>query len=898
MIKIIKETFLTLFLLITATNGYAGEIRGKVIDKSNGEPLIGVTIMLSGTNSGASTDGEGHYELKIPKAGSYIIEVRYIFYKNIVTEAIKISDKSQIVLDFAMEPENLELETVTVTGKANKENESALLSQRKISAAQIENLGAKEMSVKGLSNVQEGMKKVTGVSFAETGQLFVRGLGDRYSITTLNGLPIASPNPDNKLIPLDLFPASTVQNITVSKVYQPEAYADYSGAHIDIKTKEIHGKSLFVVSFDLSGKAKTLFQPFYQSDKRWGLWNSNNISKNIVEMSPRSFSDYVKQSDPFKTSFSISKSSALPGFSGLVAFGKEWERKNGDSWNLLASLSLGNTFETMRASYVTNLTAQGEKLNEFYYDSFTGELRVAGLANLSYNFKKGDNLTFTTFFSRNASDNFKLRKGYDSEGIHLTGNNSVFHEYSLFINQLKGIHKIGKKWNLNWGSSFGITESNEPDRRQVMYRTDEGNITLFKLNQQETMRYFGDLKEKEGVANIGTEYRFGENNIKSGISFKYKKRDFNSVRFYYNISKINPTITDVLNTEDFLNRGEIESGKITVNKDAQPKSNYYAESMIAAGYASTDLFPIEKLLVNIGLRYEYAYQSVDYWTDASIGKQSLLKRGDLFPALNLRYLLNQKNTFRFALSRTITRPSFIEMAPFLYKESYGSAEIRGNENITNGYNYNFDLRYELSFPNTNNFISMTAYYKILQTPIEQVQESSGGSAVYTFRNAETGSAAGMEVEVKQTIFPFLRASFNASLMLTNVILPEDGGIYTDTRRPLQGASPYLINADLVYVQPLKNQSELSISALYNLQGPRIHAVGIYGMGNVIQKPLSTIDLVCAYRFNSHWSLSLQVRDLLNSVTRFEQEIKNTGKVIEVQRYSSGIGVKLGISYDF
>ena len=144
---------------------------------------------------------------------------------------------------------------VSVVARKNLEGERALQMERRKATLAIENIGSKEMSIKGISNVEEGVKKITGISIADAGQLIVRGLGDRYSTTTLNGLPIASPNPDNKLIPLDLFPSSTIQNITVSKVYNAEAFADYSGAHIDISTKENIAEDFFSISSTPAGSS-------------------------------------------------------------------------------------------------------------------------------------------------------------------------------------------------------------------------------------------------------------------------------------------------------------------------------------------------------------------------------------------------------------------------------------------------------------------------------------------------------------------------------------------------------------------------------------------------------------------------------------------------------------------
>ncbi len=281
----------------------------------------------------------------------------------------------------------------------------------------------------------------------------------------------------------------------------------------------------------------------------------------------------------------------------------------------------------------------------------------------------------------------------------------------------------------NWSASYGLTNSDEPDRRQVVFFRNEGSdkLNLFKLNQT-TNRYFGELQEKEIVGDLRTSYKWGDANlIRVGGTYKSKKRDFESVNFYYDINALNADVTNIYDTNGYLNQENIANGTIKANIDAQPRYNYYAGMDVWAGFAEIEYYPMESLLVNVGLRYEQAKQWVRYWTDGGQEKKTNLDKGDFFPALNLKYSLNETNSLRLSVSRTVTRPSFIEMAPFLYQESYGSAYIRGNNELKNAYNYNIDLRYDF-FPKRNNgdMFSVTGYFKKLKSPIEQTQESSGG----------------------------------------------------------------------------------------------------------------------------------------------------------------------------
>lgn len=881
----------TLFIWLAGVAG-AAPFRGVVVDKTTQQPLVGATLIVEGTTKGTTTDTEGRFALELA-AGSHRIVVSYISYLTQQLD-IRVSEGMAETL-VALEPDNQVLASVTVTARKNLESERALQTERIAANVAIENMGAREMSLKGISNVQEGVRKMAGISIASAGQLIVRGLGDRYSITTLNGQPIASPNPDNKLIPLDIFPSSTVKNITVSKVYEVSSYADYSGAHIDINTRENTGEPFFSVDFHLGGQFNTVGRDFYRMDHR-SLFTQPAVDRRALTGSLADFRQYVKTKDIFDTDFSVSKHRALPALGGNLAWGRDF-RVGRQTVSVLASGGMSNGQQTMDNAWFQLLEATGRTTDEYEYDSYASELKIAALASLSTTLRDADRISYTLFYARNAVDTYMLREGYDQESHQLLGSNDVMHVYKLMTHQLNGRHAFGERWLLRWSGSWSATSSDEPDRRQVMYlRGEDGSLSLFKLNQQETMRYFGTLDEDEWNAHAAVDYTFGAGHkLTAGLSWKDKRRDYAGTRFYYDLSKLSPEIDDPLNP-DFLGFGNVADGSLTINRQKQPKDSYEAGNRIYAGYLSLDLQATPLLLINAGVRYEASQQWVRYYNDQSIRERRDLDKYDLFPALNIRYSLADEQQLRLAASRTITRPSFIEMAPFLYQESYGSVQLRGNEALQNSYNYNLDLRYEL-LNRRGDMVSVTGYYKYLDEPIERVQMLAGGAAVHTFRNADNGMAAGVEIELRKTLVRDLRLGINGTYMYTNVKLPE-GGVYTNKERALQGASPYLLNADLTWTPRFGGERQLNLALLYNLQGPRIQAVGISGLGDVTQRPVHTLNFSAAYRFSARAELKMQLTDLLNRALVFEQEVPQTNRTVEVERYRRGTGFEIGLNLKF
>jgi outer membrane receptor protein involved in Fe transport len=907
--KIKKRQAIIILLLFTVEALYAqgGILKGKIVDGRTQETLIGASVTVKEIpDKGVVSDMDGNYSISLP-VGIYTVVASYISYTTLEITKVEIKKDAPVVLDIDMKEATQDLREVMVVARMDMEAEKALMIERRQSTVAVENLGAKEMSLKGLSTVADGIKKVTGISMEGNSKVYVRGLGDRYSMTSLNGFPIASPNPDNKLIPLTLFPASIVKNISVSKVYHPSVYGDYSGAHINVDTKENTGKDYLTLSFSTGGKTNVLFSEFYSSDKTGsgvpflGISSGLRLDNYVKDMTTNEFEDWQLTHNPFRTSFSVSRKTALPVVGLDFGMGKTWMI---DSRKLSALLAAGfnNDYSWYKDAFVSTINAQGVVRDRYDYDKYAYETTATLSGQLGYTLGKTGRLSYYIMLINNTEDSYKRREGVDAEGIDLVGSNSVYHAYSLFNNQLAGKHELLRdKLFTDWQISYGSTKSEEPDRRQVMFtRNGDGSLSLFKLNQQETMRYFGELYEDEWNGDLKVRHRLGNDEsrpgfIRAGSSVRSKRRDFYSVNFYYNLKNVSPQIDDIYDTDSYLHYGYITDGTIAVGKNSLPRNKYYAWADVYAAFADMEYCPAEKLLISFGLRYEHFRQRVRYWTDAAEEKRARLATDDLFPAINLKYNVTRNGALRLGLSRTVTRPSFIEMSPFEYKESYGGATIRGYEDIRNGYNYNLDLRYEL-FYGFGDMYSFGVYYKYLETPIEQVQEYAG-SLIRSFRNVNKGTAAGAEIEIRKQLMKDLKIDFNASYIYTHISLPGQG-LYTDKARRLQGASPYLVNLDLNYAPKFDAEKRLSLSSVYNLQGPRINSVGINGVNNVIEEAVHSLDFIASYTSGHGIKIKLQIKNLLNPEHRYTQKITDTGKKETVEYFRKGLDIGIGFSIDF
>jgi outer membrane receptor protein involved in Fe transport len=905
----IKTGFTVFILLLSTANSLCardGVLKGKITDGRTQATLPGTSVAIKEMpGTGAVSDMDGNYVIALP-AGVYTVVASYVSYATIEITKVEIREDAPAILDIDMKETTQDLGEVMVVARMDMEAEKALMIERQQATVAVENLGAKEMSMKGLSTVADGIKKVTGISMEGNSKVYVRGLGDRYSMTSLNGFPIASPNPDNKLIPLTLFPTSIVKNISVGKVYRSSVFGDYSGAHINVDTKENIGKDYLTLGISTGGKTNVLFSDFYASDKTGagvpflGISGGLGLNKDIKEMTADEFEDWQRTNNPFPTGFSIRKGTAVPAVGLDFGMGKTWN-VGGRKLNVLLAAGFNNDYTRYKDAYVSTINAQGVVRDEYYYDKYTYETTATALGQIGYTLGGGDRISYNMMVINNTEDIFMRREGMDAEGIDLVGSNSVYHAYGLFNSQLTGKHVLLRdKWFADWQASYGHTKGDEPDRRQVMFtHNGEGKgLSLFKLNQQETMRYFGELSEDEWNGDLKVRRVLRNDGfVRAGGAVRRKRRDFYSSNFYYNLKNISPQIDDIYDTDYYLNYDNIANGTVTVNKNSLPRNRYDAGMDIYAVFAEAEYYPVAQLLVSLGLRYEHSEQYVRFRTDAAGERRAVLAGDDLFPAVNLRYNVNRNGNLRLGISRTVTRPSFLEMAPFEYKESYGGATIRGYEQITNGYNYNLDVRYEL-FRGFGDMYSFGVYYKYLETPIERVQEYSG-SLIQSFRNVDRGNVAGAEVEVRRQLTKGLKVDFNASYIFTRISLPEKG-LYTDRVRRLQGASPCLVNLDVSYAPTTASGGEgrLSLSAVYNLQGARIASVGINGVNNVMEEAVHSLDFVASYGFGRGMKVKLQGKNLLDSEHRFTQRIKDMGRKETVEYFRKGLNIGIGFSMDF
>jgi len=572
-------------------------------------------------------------------------------------------------------------------------------------------------------------------------------------------------------------------------------------------------------------------------------------------------------------------------------------------------------------------------LLDYDYESFQFNTQTSGLASLSLEMNKRHNITFTSLMVNTSSDEF-----LDNGGFHFDYENNVharrftFIQNKLWTNQLKGEHNLlrSNKLNANWYVGYSTVESNEPDRRQLTYQYGEGqpstNWLYNTLDKLENQRWYRDLEETDISAHVELNYKVIEKTIKGelvsvfslkgGADVRMKEREYAHRIFTYELAAMNaafPNGFDLEKPDNWINNENYESGSYYIDEQTGPEAAHSISQDINAFYLSGDIDIIpQKLKLVTGARFEqgdliirYRKQSDSYFQPI---RQERIISTDVLPFLSIKYDLNEKHVLRFSGSKTISRPGFRELAPFEYTEYFAGTKNTGNPELINGENYNVDVRYEL-FTGPGEVLAVGAFGKYLKDPIEKVMLATASGQLQTFKNTQEAQVAGIETEIVKNLgflsndtnfFNNLSLGFNATFMYSDITIDrtqqagEATVVLTNDSRPLQGASPWLLNVDLTYSKWINPRFRGSISLALNTFGRRVWAAGADGLGDMYENSVPSLNLILTGEIKEKWTLRIGATNILDPSIEVVQEIQGEDKVLNT--FKRGMNVGFTVNY--
>ncbi|HCA05911.1 TonB-dependent receptor plug domain-containing protein [Chryseobacterium sp.] len=808
------------------------------------------------------------------------------------------------------------IDGVVIQGSSNKKTETAVLGEQKKAVIQKQAVSAEEISRKGISNVEQGLTKVTGITTVEGRGLFVRGLEERYNYLLINGLGSPSNNPFQKIIALKQFPTDVVGKLNIYKTFNSNLYGDFAGATFDIETLTID-KPFTKVEFSVGVNTLSTFRNNFKiaegADGMEGYLGLNSKDRKLPDEIRNSRPDNYKftpdQSlNSFKDSWNVNNVKSMPNTS--IGFTTAQKVKMGETGNLgiLFSLNQSSKFEYKDGAN-NQFRAQGENfidnMNFLNRKQYNYETESSILLGLGYK-NKGTNVNLNAIYLQNANNIIEDNYGY-KDGQVFNKETGFFRTNQLDISrfldlQLTASQKINARNQVKAGASYVLNNYSQPDRKIIDGNRADPNTGGILSDGYVQMRYGGNNLIRQYLDVDSRFYGSAFAEYQLSLGEKGDRKDYpiqiavgyngfsdfrkTSYRFIFGRPAAgfsNPVfVTNVDTPQDTFN-ASLKNGNLYY-QEGSDISQFYSSfyQIINGGYANINFKPNDSWDILLGARYENDMTLIRYSDQGAEKKNNLEKNKDFFlPSLSIKKALDTKQNLRFSFSKTVTRPILIETMPIKYV-SPDNVNIVGNQNIQNSENYNFDLKWEY-FPTNKEMFAVNLFAKRINNAIERSLVASGdatGSTI-TFFNAKKADLFGIELEgilslsrISESLHNFTLGA-NATIMHSDVersadqLKMEEPKWFQTTgeklrKRGLQGAAPYTINADLKY--ELKNRNNLAhtFSLVYNVSGSKIYATGGAGTDNYYEKPFSQIDFVYQGQLSKNWNVKLGVQNILDS----------------------------------
>ena len=923
-----KLIFLTLFITAVTYSQNKGTIAGILTDKNaNNQSLPFANVLIKGTTNGTNTDIDGKYSIAAAP-GNYTIQFSFVGYEPVEVPVTVIAGET-VIVNQALGSAGYKLEDVVVRASVNREKETALLLDQKQAVVIKQSIGAQEMARKGVSDVEEGLTKITGITKVDGRGLFIRGLEDRYNNLLINDLQSPSNSPFKKIIPLDLFPTDVVGVLNIYKTFNPNISGDFAGATVNIETPQ--PKNITKLNIGFGYTTNNNLRDFLLSDDAdsnkgsLGLIGNDRELPGIFGTVPagKSLSPAEYENGFGKKSWDVNNTQSPINSSIGFLHAQKFSLKNEKNISYIMSFNFDNKYSFREGVDRTFNLGQGNYDNDLYTTQYSYQTTFSGLAGMKYKTNRF-NLNFNTFLIKATESEIQDQLGYTNSLANQTNNlirMNQFEESNYWNTQLYGDYKLTEdgKHSIKAGGSYVKTSFQQPDRKFITGVLVNDNEINMSYGGNNLNRQYLDVKGNFYYSSL-LEYnlKFGENEKPNVLSVGYNNsiNDIQSTyRFFSGRRNIEKNYTANLSTISENINDDINNGILYVQEESNGDYKVKLNQFINAGYFNLFMTFGEKWDLNAGIRGESSDRTIKYREQGdpfgnAYRKKTTVKL-DILPSVNAKRILNENSNLRLSLAKTVTRPVAMELLPINYINADGTSES-GNPDLKDSENYNADFKYEL-FPNNKELFAVGVFGKVINNPIERVFKptANSGGQITTFKNSEQAVIFGAEIEmlfqlgrINESLSNF-SLGFNTSLMSTDVkIDPTKQGneLENSTNRKLQGASNWLINSDLKYDFVLRKDWKNSMTLVYNVYGDRIFAVGSSGMDHIYEKSFSKLDFIWTNSISKSIELKFGIDNILNPSYRKELGSTSTLNITEdslvLREFKKGVGFSFNIGYTF
>lgn len=908
----------------TTTSAYAqttdGRILGRILDADTGQPLIGTLVAVPGSGIQTLSGADGRYILANVPAGATEVSTSLLGYTNRTMSGIEVGASATVTLDIELSPAALAMDAIVVSVAADRGTIGRALDRQREAVGVTSEVTAQQISRGPDGDAAAAIQRVSGVTVQDGKFVFVRGLGERYTTTTLNGSRIPSPEPERKMVPLDLFPSGLVQSITTAKTFTPNLFGDFSGAQVDIRTREYPTQRQVVYSYSLGVNPDVTGRSGMVAPSAGGEWFALSTDPRRLPntLASRTSFDGLRQADfnnivrSFRNAWSVEERSVLPSSSMSVSVGGE-DPILGRRFGYLASMTYSINEEAHHGEIraVALPGADGATIEASRYEGSLGRTSVlwGGLLNLGTAFGDGNRISLNATYNRSADNDGRRERGVDENtGADLRIDQLQYVERSVASGQLQGEHQLAPRHFLDWSLSASTVRRQEPDRSEVVYLIEKNAAgeempAAWALSGNEVaVRTFADLQED--AIEFKTDYRLSLGTVNRPFDLRIGGAIRNTERDADNRAWSVQSIGSNQLTEDRSLREqapeEIFGDAFTDPNDAvfsvvpiAQGGSYSAQDRLYAAYGMVEATPSERLQVVAGARIERSELDLQAMSTLRTEYSANPTYTDVLPSLSFKLQVGENHNLRLAASQTLARPEYREVAPVQYREVIGGENTRGNSELRRTLIQNVDFRWEY-YPNPGEALSVALFAKRFQDPIERIYLATSGTAINTFVNAEGARNYGVELELRKRLgglgaaFEPIELFANSTVMRSRITIGNEGlASTTNPNRPMLGQAPYVVNAGLTYTN---DAGGVSGTILFNRMGKRLVAAAGAPLPDVYEMPKSTFDISLRFPLFGDFSGNLDFENLLDAEHRLQQ-----GTVTREQ-YRSGRSISFGVTH--
>lgn len=900
-----------------------GTICGKVTDTELGEPLIGASVIIKGTTVGSVADIDGLYRIENVNPGTYTLSFSYVSYETKDVE-VRVVARQETVVNEALKSADLELEGVTIVAQRKIGTEMAVLNTVKNSFSVANGISAQQISRTQDSDAAEVLRRIPGVTIVDGRFIVVRGLAQRYNSVWLNNATTPSSETDSRAFSFDVLPSSLIDNMMIYKSPSAELPADFSGGFVRVLTKNIPEGNAISVSYEAGFNTNATFHRMYLSERAsldflgFGAGARMLPSDAPAHLNDLSRDEAASFTRRINRRWGVKQFTAIPDQKLSLSLNRMFDTGNlriGNISNL--SYSTGYESDEMENNNYISYDVENDHSNyRFRYNDRRYKQTTKLGALFNWSFLAGNNkFEIRNFFNQRGVSSLSEREGRDYYSDQDTRKwESLYTGRTTYTGQLGGNHVLKEEISkVDWTAGYAFASYKEPDRKIVRSVLDENKEDM-PYYVSDPIRYYQNLTDHSVSLSGNYEYKFlvSENFspvVNTGVYGEYKTRSFSARRFGYNLLGNGYSRYADWDYSEVFSSENIAADKIYMRESTTNSDSYTSDNILGAAYLSARLNYGEKLRANIGLRLEYYNLKLDGYESDGIKPVKLDEHiTDLFPSLNVSYNLTEKHLLRVAYGRSVNRPEFREIVPYVYYDFERDANIMGNVALKDAYADNIDLRYEF-YPEPGETVTLGTFYKHFSNPIEQTYNEAGSGLQYTYHNAASADAFGVELDIKKRL-DFIGLSglsfvFNGAYIYSRVSFAAGS---FERNRPMQGQSPYLINTGLFYQH---EDAGVSASVLYNRIGKRIETVGIpkqnpnEDIPDIYEMPRNSLDLSFSKKIGKIVEIKGGIQDLLNAKILYKQLLTVTDEAGVkkdreqlIRSYRPGVRFNIGVSVKF